>query len=700
MADDWWGEIASVNSARTKSGSPSPVDWWGEIAPKLQPKPGEMVDQSTSGAANIGDVAVASLANDPQAQIRYFSRQRGIPEDRYGVVSGQIVYRGDDGKMHAEIPRGTMGGYVRQAAAGLGPSIPAVSGAAAGILSSPMLLAGPLGLVGSIALTGGAAGLGQTAREALANLLMDQKIDPWRIATESGQAAIGQGVGAGMTAWAQRNLVPDIARMSAPAVENLRNNASGFGVQLTPAEETGLSSLRAQQKYLGNVTASQDIMQDFYEKRSDQIKNAIGSFLSRISPEDSSEMAGRMARDAARSAISGERKKLQDLASPLYMEAFQSNPSVASKELDRIVETPAGRRALNSARVKMQNDMSPLGVPDSELTALARDAGIEGGDIPKGGVASGLKLRTWDYVKRSIDDMIGEAQQAGRRDDVGILSRLKGRLVNQLDSLDVTGRAGPNSTVPEGGKYKQARRLYAGEMPNIRALEEGLLGRIADTSEIDTASIARRIFGAGSGRQQIETVKSYLRQSNPDAWQAVKRGYLQDVFERAQNETVQGEANVAGNFRKAVMGNFQQQERLRAALDPNEFSTLSDLADVLKAASSVKPIGSDTEFNRLITEAEKSQARTFFAKVVRNINPSTALESFDEWLTNKNVRANAEKLANIITQPGAASTLRQLRMLSPNSVKFRVAFGHLLSMGVANKAGDVLFAEPDRVPSE
>jgi hypothetical protein len=158
-------------------------------------------------------------------------------------------------------------------------------------------------------------------------------------------------------------------------------------------------------------------------------------------------------------------------AAPLYDEAFASNPNVASKEVDRILLTPAGQKALAGARVKMQNDMSLMATPDADLMEQAREAGqiIPGGK----GIASGLKLRTLDYVKRSFDDQIGTAQNAGERDNARILIGLKNRFVNALDKADVTAAAGPNSLRPEGGLYAQARAAYSGPSQSLDAVVEG-----------------------------------------------------------------------------------------------------------------------------------------------------------------------------------------------------------------------------------
>lgn len=162
---------------------------------------------------------------------------------------------------------------------------------------------------------------------------------------------------------------------------------------------------------------------------------------------------------AARGDIEGFIEANQKAATPLYTEAYKANTNISSPMLDRILETPAGKKALADARVKMQNDMSLMGTPDADLMEQA----IEGGTaLPAKGAASGMKLRVYDYVKRSLDDQIGTAYRAGNKNEGNILKDLKNKMVSELDKADITAKAGPNSTKPEGGAYARARAT-AGE---------------------------------------------------------------------------------------------------------------------------------------------------------------------------------------------------------------------------------------------
>ncbi|GAG68265.1 unnamed protein product, partial [marine sediment metagenome] len=94
-------------------------------------------------------------------------------------------------------------------------------------------------------------------------------------------------------------------------------------------------------------------------------------------------------------------------ASPIYKEAFKKNIALQSTRLDRILRTPESLRALKTVSKNTQNEMSLMAKPTPELTALSKDLASMGKmEETKGGVASGLKLRALDAVKKEMDKSI------------------------------------------------------------------------------------------------------------------------------------------------------------------------------------------------------------------------------------------------------------------------------------------------------
>lgn len=295
-------------------------------------------------------------------------------------------------------------------------------------------------------------------------------------AMAKGASEIGQ-AGSGMTK-AQRLIAQRMAddiKAGGPTANDILAQAAKTPNKPVTIADFGGENTRA---LLGNVSRqpgpARQVAKQFYDQRDIE----AGSRLSKDVNEGISSGSAYQTNNAL---MEGRAKA----ATPLYKEAFDANQNIASPQIDRILQTPAGKQALTQARVKMQNDMTLMGKPDPELMDQAREAGqvIAG----RRGVASGLKLRTLDYVKRALDDQIGVAVRDGEKDNVVILSRLKSDFVKALDDADITAKAGPNSLKPEGGAYARARAVYSGASQSMDALEQGQKFLTSEPEEIAAA---------------------------------------------------------------------------------------------------------------------------------------------------------------------------------------------------------------------
>lgn len=255
----------------------------------------------------------------------------------------------------------------------------------------------------------------------------------------------------------------------------------------------------------------------------------------------------------------------QERASPLYQEAFAKNQNVQSPAIDRILRTPAGQAALKAAGVKMQNDMSLMAVNDPELMEQAQ---LTGQYIPgQGGVASGLKMRSLDYVKRALDDQIGAAKRAGEGDNVRILSGLKNSLLKALDAADTT------ATKNSPGLYAQGRAAYSGSAKSQDALEMGrkFMNEDAQITSKDVANLDpgdKHFFQIGAARAVAD--KAAANPSNiiknivsNDLWkQRLKaampsENHYYDFLQNAHNEATM---NATKN---SVLGNSSTASQLK-----------------------------------------------------------------------------------------------------------------------------------------
>lgn len=231
-------------------------------------------------------------------------------------------------------------------------------------------------------------------------------------------------------------------------------------------------------------------------------------------------------------------------AEPLYEKAFAANKDISSPIVNRILETDAGKRALEFARNRMNNKMALMGVSDPDLVEQAQLAGqyITG----QGGIAQGLKLRTLDFVKQGLDDQASKLYRAGEAGAANDIRDLAMGLRNELDNLDVTAKAGPNSFKPEGGLYKQARKVWGGMMQGQEALQTG-----RDFLKMDTPEIKKLYNGLGDTDKELFRI-----------------GVAQHMRDLVNN------TGDRGNIAKKVFGREEYREKLQAVLGPDEFKKL------------------------------------------------------------------------------------------------------------------------------
>jgi hypothetical protein len=219
----------------------------------------------------------------------------------------------------------------------------------------------------------------------------------------------------------------------------------------------------------------------------------------------------------------------REKASPLYQAAYKNNQVVQSPVIDKILQTPEGKSALSEAVQNIQNEMARVAKPDPELTAIARELGV----VSEGGVAKGLKLRTLDEVKKSMDGTINQAYRAGNEQEARRIINLKNALVNELDAAD------------KSGFYSKARSVSGDYLSNKKAMDAGL-SFLTDDSEL----IGRAYNAMGS------TEKA-----------AYRNGVVKAI--RKQIEGTQDGANVARIFNKPAT-----RDKLKSILKPTEYDKL------------------------------------------------------------------------------------------------------------------------------
>lgn len=239
--------------------------------------------------------------------------------------------------------------------------------------------------------------------------------------------------------------------------------------------------------------------------------------------------------------------KGQEKASPLYREAFSANPSVSSRNIDNILSTPAGKKALSGARTIMQNDRSLMGLPNKELGDISRELAQMGKMAEtEGGVASGLNLRSLDYVKKSLDDQYSIAVKAGEKSNARAILDLKKSLVDELDKAD------------KSGAYAKARKTAGDYLSASNAMDEGLNYHL-----LDADLLKRKMADMGATDRE-----------------AFKVGVVKKIRDDIDKATSSNMATGGRDVVSAVFGNQAKMNKIKSIIGEKQFTKLqSDLVD-------------------------------------------------------------------------------------------------------------------------
>jgi hypothetical protein len=625
-------------------------------APSLE-KPTEAISDP-SMAAGAGTAFMGGVPTDKQAAINYFARQRGISPKRYTVIDGDIAYQADDGKFYREVVgAGAKAAYYAPDVLEIAPDI------AAGVALAPTALVNPLLAAGGV----GAVSAGSNAlRQMLGKTIGGQEIDPYQIGLAGLLSGGAELAPVARQAFVERRLAKDIAQVNPNVIASLKSKAGKVGVDLTPAELTGMSSLFAQQKVIGNVPESTKTMQDFYKRREGQVQNAVDDYLSSLSKVEDQYVAG----NRGMQALEVQRNKLiearSDAAGPIFAAAFEESVPVNTQpvldQIDNMLKTqpPTGTAASYLRKIKDLIQRPDIDAEGNTLKTFKPED----------------RLPNLQNAKFEIDTMFKDEKYTAL--DSQIQRRLAGIQENLLKQM------GENNPA-----YTAANRQFERLSQPLNEFDERITGSsLIKMAPDNLKNFANRIFQNPSPEVIKYAKKQIIAGGGEEAWNAVTRAFLEEQWTLAKKpaKSQQGAKLDTGNtWQNVIMGDQKQMKAMQAALPPESFQALRDLAEVLEAAGRVKKLGSDTAFNQLITEElmKNPPATSITTGVARAtgaaLQPQNYGKLIADWAIRKDASANAANIANIITSPDGISRLKELKKMSPTSAKRWAGLAQLLS---------------------
>lgn len=622
-----------------------------DIAPSPQRMP---IKSTTEGAAPISTVAAASLIQEAEPRIRYYSKQMDIPMERFGIADGSIVYQTPSGELQK-----VKTGAVREFVGGLGASFPAVGsalGTVGGLLAGSTPITAPAAV--PLMVAGGTTGAmtGQYLREQLASQMAGQRISPVRVATEGAVdlaasltgALVGKGLSraastAAATKFAQamKTSAGDVARALKETLDSV-NAAYGTKIMLTPAELTQNAELIAMQKALAGDPRTAETMAQFAAERGSQIGVAASKMFEGVAPKaGGQEATGRQLATVAGEAVQQIKKQRSAAAAPAYAKAFEAGSAVNLGEFDRAVRETADQfQPLKSALNRLRGNYTKMVEVDGKKVPVIRD------DIDLEYVQNN--------IKEILDDEISVAVRAGAGKKARRLQELQGKLLLDMDKQ-----------VPE---YAGARAAWGDLSRPIDEVEAGILPILANKNIRDFEYMGAR-FLTSSSPSAIKQAKENIFKvdGGQDIWNATIRGALERQWEKASSIPMSmiarpdlAPARAPAVFWSSMVGKKEQLDRLRAAMSPDQMKAFENLTKVMEAASRAMYTGSDTAAKESAKEAIEAGSATGTAikyAAAPWALPNAVKDAAGRKMADNNVKA----LADVLTRSDAVKALAELR---------------------------------------
>lgn len=502
-----------------------------------------------------------------------------------------------------------------------------------------------------------ALGPGGLARKAIT-----QAVIPGAASEAAGQATQGTalepyaraaaGVAAGGTAAllarpsssveAIRKQLPNLTAAQIDDARSLMQTAKAKGIDLTWPEAlsqvAGKPVLSDTQRILESAPGSRTRMQEFYAERPQQFDQAALSEFDRVAPGTARpSQIGPQISEAAQGHLDDVRKTINSAAEPFYKNA---EAQLFTPQEFAVVKTiPGYRESLEAVR----------NAPDAWRIAHLPDNSV--------GVL--------DKVKQHFDQL---AKNAGSK-----FNHAQSKSVQS--SHEMSASATRQAGIAKSADYEialgiqqQAREQF------LDPLLQGPLGRLAK-KDVTTQRAIDVLFPTNplpNSHHEISEAVSALAAKHPGAATQLVRAHMESVFNEA-TKNLQGGANQFGaaKFAKELVGNIQQRENLRAAVEalPNGKQLWNGIDNFLEAAEATgtrQAKGSLTAFNA--PEMKALSGSSVVGEAVKTgLSPGKWWSIVNDKWSQWKLGSNLDELARIFTDPKSGPVLKRIAAMPKGS---------------------------------
>lgn len=436
--------------------------------------------------------------------------------------------------------------------------------------------------------------------------------------------------------------------------------ADETGVMFTPSQVTGSKPGQMAENAARQSIFSRGIANEGDRARINQLKDYYDKTIGGISQSDASpEIVGNQVRAATNNVIKG----LQDWRDKTAAEDFGKVRSMAKGA--QLIEPKEYGATLNALRDQFG------GAPKS--SDYARIDGALGDllDGLKSQADVGNLMKTRRFLSQVSAGQANIAPDTARGAQKMVATQLLKAIDNDINAS--ADRIGGDL----GGALKLANTRYgelSQQMDSVKASPLGkLLGQdvagAMQAGEFNTLApekVAERLYTMKPS--ELRTVRGLLEQDQPEAWQAIKAGYLQNAMEKAQMQAPSEGANVSTFVPSKLVGALTPDQysaqRLSALFDPKELSQINNIV------GAGRRLGDKTGYNFSGT-APMGEALGFMNQIKEGAKQGLTMAALKTTASAVSPILGTRALARAMTDSQGRAALLELQRLPAGSAQAR-----------------------------
>ena len=453
---------------------------------------------------------------------------------------------------------------------------------------------------------------------------------------------------------ATRNVTPQQIKMADALVKESYSLGSPITGAEALAKVTGASPLTAVQRVVENLPQSSETMASFMAKRPQANEQMVANALRQVSPNQPTSATPVALQQAGQNVVRGAEQGVTKSVEPFYAQGVNQMQNVQAGKVLPVMPTEVAALQRNSAI-------------DDAINHVIKD---------KYSGATGLPAtspQVLDAAKKYLD-----AQYTKFTDP----------LAGALDKTKAANAWGGSRELDaylssKSPAYAQGSKNYEiAQKTQIQPMKTGPVGQISEGKVGAETLMPNKPVALYPA--DIKRTVELLRRKDPAAVPDWTRQQLEGIFNETGQNLQNGPNQFGGaKFASTIQGNKQQKANLQALIQESAgvqaYQGFERVLNNLEAQGTRQGAGSATSFNNQFQRELSEGGPLAAAKLI--FKPSEVATKYEEWQLGK----NANKLANMLTNPDSIKQLEALARTKPNTAKERLLVNSMIGGYVAQK---------------